>query len=125
MSYQNYHLLYVASPPQSAVFYSRLLGLQPVEQSAGFALFMLPSGLKLGMWLQTAVEPSVDIRPGLAGTELCFAVDNNAAVDAWQSLAMAVGADILQAPTQLDFGYALTLADPDGHRLRVFCPSQD
>ena len=27
---------------------------------------------------------------------------------------------ILRAPTQLDFGYTFTSADPDGHRVRIF-----
>jgi predicted lactoylglutathione lyase len=31
-----------------------------------------------------------------------------------------IGADVLQKPTQMDFGYTFTVADPDGHRLRAF-----
>lgn len=122
MSYQNYHLLYVSSPLQSAEFYSRLLQLSPIEQSPGFALFALPSGLKLGMWLKTAVVPPLTSLQQVAHTELDFAVTSRADVDAWHDKARQLGVDVLQAPTSLDFGYSLTLADLDGHRLRVFYP---
>lgn len=30
---------------------------------------------------------------------------------------------IAQAPVALDFGYTFVALDPDGHRLRVFAPS--
>lgn len=123
MSYQNFHLLYVASPMQSAEFYSKLLDLTPVEQSPGFALFALPSGLMLGMWLKTAVVPAVATTQPFAGTELDFAVATPHDVDSWHDKARQLGVDVLQAPTALDFGYSLTLADIDGHRLRVFCPA--
>lgn len=125
MSYKNFHLLYVASPMQSAEFYSKLLELTPIEQSPGFALFALPSGLMLGMWLKTAVTPIVSTAQPFAGTELAFAVATQHDVELWHTKAQQLGVDVLQAPTTLDFGYSLTLADSDGHRLRVFCPSMD
>lgn len=123
MSYQNFHLLYVASPMQSAEFYSKLLDLTPVEQSPGFALFALQSGLMLGMWLKTAVVPAVVTTQLFAGTELAFAVTTPQEVEGWYEKAQQLGVDVLQAPTTLDFGYSLTLVDLDGHRLRVFCPA--
>lgn len=125
MSYQNFHLIYVASPMQSAEFYSKLLELTPIEQSPGFALFALPSGLMLGMWLKTAVTPMVSTTQSFAGTELAFAVATQHDVELWHTKAQQLGVDVLQAPTTLDFGYSLTLADLDGHRVRVFCPSMD
>ena len=33
------------------------------------------------------------------------------------------GALILKAPETMDFGLTFLAADPDGHRLRVFCPT--
>ena len=33
------------------------------------------------------------------------------------------GAAILQEPVTMDFGRTFLAADPDGHRLRVFCPA--
>ena len=38
--------------------------------------------------------------------------------------AIKLGLRIIQEPTKMDFGFTFTAADPDGHRLRVFNPSQ-
>lgn len=45
-------ILAVADPLVSARFYQSLLGIEPVECQATFAMFVLPSGLKLGLWLK-------------------------------------------------------------------------
>jgi hypothetical protein len=29
---------------------------------------------------------------------------------------------VVQGPLHMSFGYTFTVIDPDGHRLRVFCP---
>lgn len=115
----SYVLAYVADTPKSAALYSKLLGLEPVENSANFAMFVLPNGLKLGLWARQDVEPKATL-PG--GAELCVTVEGDEAVqvtrDAWAKL----GLKILQEPTKMDFGYTFTAADPDEHRLRVFNP---
>ena len=36
---------------------------------------------------------------------------------------MRRGINIIQSPTQLDFGFTFTVGDPDGHRVRVMSPS--
>jgi len=36
---------------------------------------------------------------------------------------MKHGLVIVQAPTEMDFGYTFVASDPDGYRLRVFSPS--
>ncbi len=54
----NYILLAVADPAASARFYSRLLGIEPVENSPTFVLFVLPNGVKLGLWIAAEMEPS-------------------------------------------------------------------
>ncbi|PNG31060.1 VOC family protein [Pseudomonas protegens] len=118
-----YFLLYVDSPPLSAEFYSRLLDKQPVESSPSFALFILDSGIKLGLWSRHTVEPSAQSTGG--GGELGWAVDSREAVDElhrrWQALDMTIA----QPPTQMDFGYTLLALDPDGHRLRVLYLTAD
>lgn len=120
MNHPSYVLLYVADVPRSAEFYARLLALQPVESSPGFALFVLSSGFKLGLWLRPAVQPPVTAENGSG--ELCVAVDTAAEVDAWVADGWTQGRRVLQAPTAMDFGYTAVVADPDGHRLRVFKP---
>ncbi len=38
----------------------------------------------------------------------------------WQGMAQ-----VLQQPVHMDFGYTFVVADPDGHRLRVFARAAD
>ncbi|QBK03575.1 drug:proton antiporter [Hylemonella gracilis] len=118
MNHPSYALLYVADVPRSAQFYARLLALQPVESSPGFALFVLPTGLKIGLWSRADVQPPVTAAPG--GSELCMTVGTAAEVDAWVAESRSQGWPVLQSPTTMDFGYTTVVADPDGHRLRVF-----
>jgi catechol 2,3-dioxygenase-like lactoylglutathione lyase family enzyme len=116
----NFILAYVADAPKSAALYAKLLGAEPVESSPNWAMFAFPNGLALGLWARNDVEPKATL-PG--GSEIGFPVDSDATVtltrDAWAKL----GLKILQEPTQMDFGFTFTAADPDGHRLRVFAPS--
>ena len=121
MTSPNFILAYVADAPKSAELYSKLLRAQPVESSPNWAMFAFPNGLALGLWARNDVEPRATL-PG--GSEIGFPVESDEAVrltrDAWAKL----GLKILQEPTNMDFGYTFTAADPDGHRLRVFSPSQ-
>ncbi|WP_206429803.1 VOC family protein [Pseudomonas chlororaphis] len=116
-----YLLLYVDSPATSANFYSRLLDRPPVELSPTFALFILDSGLKLGLWSRQDVEPATQVAGG--GGELALAVTDNQTVDQLHIQWAESGVSIAQDPTALDFGYTFVALDPDGHRLRVFCPA--
>jgi len=113
-------LLYVAHPQASAQFYAQLLGCPPVEASPTFALFALPSGWKLGLWQRADVQPAASAQPG--ASELNVPVADPAAVRALHAEWQALGLNILQEPTNMDFGWTFTAADPDGHRLRVFAP---
>ncbi|MFJ6092152.1 VOC family protein [Pseudomonas chlororaphis] len=114
-----YLLLYVDSPATSANFYSRLLDRPPVELSPTFALFILDSGLKLGLWSRQDVEPATQVTGG--GGELALAVADKQTVDQLHGQWAESGVNIAQAPTTLDFGYTFVALDPDEHRLRVFC----
>ena len=55
----NFVILYVQDATASADFYARLLGGPPVEASPGFAMFVTPSGVKLGLWTRDTVAPKV------------------------------------------------------------------
>lgn len=114
-------LLHVENPADSARFYEGLLGTPPLEQSPTFAMFALPSGARLGLWSRHTVEPAATARGGAA--EIAMVVPSAGAVDAAHADWRSRGIAILQEPTNLDFGRTFTAADPDGHRLRVFCPS--
>ena len=114
-------ILAVADPLVSARFYQSLLGIEPVECQATFAMFVLPSGLKLGLWQREGVAPAVTAEPG--SVELAAALADEAALrDCWARWC-GLGVEVIQPPTQMDFGLTMTAADPDGHRLRVFVPA--
>jgi len=117
----NFVLLYVSNPPASAAFYQSLFGRAPVESSTNFALFVLNSGLRLGLWARRDAQPAPTAAAG--ATELCFAEPSNDAVRGRHAAWSALGLPVLQPPCEMDFGYTFTAADHDGHRLRVFAPA--
>lgn len=122
MNHPNFLLLYVADPTASAAFYADLLGSRPVEASPTFAMFALDNGMMLGLWAREKVEPKA--AAGAGGGELAFAMKDDATVEARHAEWEAKGIVIAQVPTRMDFGFTFVGLDPDGHRLRVFAPSQ-
>ncbi|HEY4200525.1 MAG TPA: VOC family protein [Devosiaceae bacterium] len=114
----NYLLLAVHNPAESARLYTRLLGREPVENSATFVLFVLPNGIKVGLWKQDGMEPAP--KPA-GGIEISFTEESKDAVRAtyaeWSKLD---GLRVVQEPTEMDFGFTFVVEDPDGHRLRPF-----
>ncbi len=118
----NFILLYVASPRASASFYSDLTGAPIVDQSDGFAMLPLREGVMLGLWARETVAPPAIGAPG-AG-EIAFAVGDAAAVNAAHADWATRGLKIAQEVTEMSFGTTFVALDPDGHRLRVFAPSQ-
>ena len=122
MTVLNYILLSVADPARSEAFYSKLLDTKPVENSPTFVLYVLPNGIKLGIWIETGIEP----KPLPAGgVEVTFSETSADAVRATCADWVAKGATILQQPTMMDFGFTFVASDPDGHRLRVFARADD
>ncbi|WP_186417821.1 VOC family protein [Bosea sp. CS1GBMeth4] len=115
----NFIILYVDSPEASARFYADLIGQAPLEASPTFAMFALPSGVRLGLWSRHTVEPGAQ---AAGGGEIAMVVGSGEAVDATHADWQRRGLAILQAPTDLDFGRTFVAIDPDGHRLRVFHP---
>ena len=122
MTNPNFIILYVDNPSVSAEFYAGLLGKTPVESSPTFAMFILESGLKLGLWSKHTVEPA-SAAAGGGGGELGFPVNNSDTVHNLFADWVKRGLDIIQRPTEMDFGFTFVALDPDGHRLRVFSPS--
>jgi len=122
MTAPTFVILYVADPAASTAFYTDLLGRQPVDASANFAMYALDSGTMLGLWGRQGVKPETAAAPG--GSEIAFPVENDATVDARHADWQGRGLPILQSPTTMEFGRTFTAADPDGHRLRVFAAPQ-
>lgn len=122
MTVLNYILLSVANPARSEEFYSKLLNIKPVENSPTFVLYVLPNGIKLGLWIDSGIAP----KPLPAGgVEVTFSETSNDAVRTTFADWTDKGAKILQPLTQMDFGFTFVASDPDGHRLRVFAISHD
>ena len=117
----NFLVLYVDDPAASAAFYRDLLGREPVETSRTFVMFALDGGPMLGLWSRRTVEPAAVAGGG--GAELAVAVADDA-IDAIFADWRARGLSIVQEPTTMDFGRTLVALDPDGHRLRVFAPTE-
>ena len=59
----------------------------------------------------------------LQAGERAMAVGTKEEVEALSADWKRKGAAILQEPVTMDFGRTFLAADPDGHRLRVFCPA--
>jgi catechol 2,3-dioxygenase-like lactoylglutathione lyase family enzyme len=113
----NYLLLAVRNPLKSAELYTKLLGREPVEKAPTFVLYVLPTGLKIGLWLADEMQP----KPNAAGgIEISFTEDSKEAVRATFEEWSKLGLKVLQAPTEMDFGFTCVLEDADGHRLRPF-----
>ena len=116
----NFVLLYVESPKQSEAFYAGIFGRPAIESSPTFVMFAMSSGLMLGLWGRDGVKPAANA-PG--GGEIALAVENADAVDARCAEWRARGLNIVQTPTEMEFGRTFVALDPDGHRLRVFAPA--
>ncbi len=112
-------LIYVEDVAASEAFYAKVLGRPALESSPTFAMLPAAPGVRLGLWRRDGVAPAANA-PG--GGEIAFTVENQAAVEETIARWQALGARIVQPPTQMDFGFTATALDPDGHRLRVFAP---
>ncbi len=113
-------ILMVENPKSSALFYSRLLGAEPLEQSETFVLYSLPGGPMLGLWSKHTARPKVTGSPG--SFEICFPEVSNLHVRRRYEEFLEAKIPIALEPAAMD-GMSSTFVglDPDGHRIRVFC----
>jgi predicted enzyme related to lactoylglutathione lyase len=118
MTNLNLAVLYVESVPASTAFYAGLLGQESADASPDFAMFVLQSGMRLGLWRRAAV-PQAPAGVPRAG-ELVLISDN---VDATHADWTGRGLSIAQPPIDAPFGRHFLALDPDGHRLRVMRPA--
>jgi catechol 2,3-dioxygenase-like lactoylglutathione lyase family enzyme len=114
--FPTYNLLYVDNARRSRDFYAEIFGQPPVEDSENFVMFILPNGMKFGLWNKRDVTPAATV-PG--GFELALPVATRPDVDRVAADWQARGIDIVQPPQDMDFGRTFTALDPDGHRLRI------
>ena len=123
MDLSNFTILYVDNVQRSVDFYRPLFDREPVELTEGFALFVSETGAKFGLWAREDVLPKANDVPA-GSMEVALTLDNLITLQInyikWREL----GVDIIQEPTELDFGTTFTALDPDGHRLRVYTPEK-
>lgn len=121
MKSPNMIVLYIENMSLSRAFYSRLFGLEPVQASDGFTLYLLEGGFKFALWAVQAVVPATAVTGG--GVEIDFSVEAREEVDALYRNWSERGARFAQHPGDQKFvGYTFIALDPDGHRLRVILP---
>ena len=118
MAFNPFVVFYVDQPLKSAGLYSKLFGREPIQSSPNFVMFILESGLKLGLWERGDAQPPAAGAPG--SEEVIFQVASEEEVDTLFAQWTAEGLVVAQTPTQMDFGYTFVVLDPDGHRLRVY-----
>ncbi|ATB38154.1 hypothetical protein CYFUS_003585 [Cystobacter fuscus] len=84
--------------------------------------YVLPTGLKIGLWLANEMEPTP--KPA-GGVEISFSEESKDAVRATYAEWTRLGLKVVQEPTDMDFGFTFVVEDPDGHRLRPFVPANN
>jgi predicted enzyme related to lactoylglutathione lyase len=114
----DFMILFVADPIASAAFYEGITGFAPAETSPGFARFVFPNGLQLGLWRRDAAQPRPEGAPG--DCEVAFTeTDVDVVWRRWSGR----GVRIDHPPVDVEFGRTFLARDPDGHRLRVLAPA--
>lgn len=118
----NYIVLYVTDPNESARFYGELFNREVTISSENFSVFTLPSGMQIGLYRRSMVEPS--LHGNESQCELCIVLENNQSVDSLHQVWLSQNTKILKAPFDACFAYTFIAADPDGHRIRVCNPKE-
>ena len=115
-------ILYVKDLHKSVEFYKQVLGVEPVNQTPGFAMYVLANGLQFGLWLTGTVDPEVETNGG-GGAEYGIALADAEALGASFDAARAGNLNVLQPPTEMSFGLTYVVEDPDHHRIRYYVPA--
>lgn len=114
----NLVLFYVSNIEKSTHFYSELLTAHPIHTEPDYVMFLLKSGLRLGLWSQNSAQPAPTTLGG--GSELAILVGSEQTIDELFGNYRNKDFKIIQEPTHMDFGYTFVICDPDGHRIRFF-----
>lgn len=115
-------ILYVADTEASLRFYTQTLDAPVLHAEPGFAMLALGEGARLGLWCRDSVQPPLTGETPPGASELAVTLPDRARLTALHDRLAAQGVRVLQPCTVMDFGEAFTVADPDGHRLRVYVP---
>ena len=113
-------ILYVQDQQRSTVFYSKILGKEPVLNVPGMTEFELAATIKLGLMPESSIAkilgdkaPHPSLAGGIPRAELYIIVED---VEEAFELAIQAGAKELSPILSRDWGHtACYLLDPDGH----------
>jgi catechol 2,3-dioxygenase-like lactoylglutathione lyase family enzyme len=121
MPQPNAILFYVVDIARSSKFYADLLDLKPTVASPFYVMFKLDNGFEFAIYDRNKLQPPAAAMS--ASAELCFIVQDSAALDALHGQWVQKGIEIIMAPTKMYFGGIHFMGlDPDGHRLRAGTP---
>jgi catechol 2,3-dioxygenase-like lactoylglutathione lyase family enzyme len=118
----NLILLYVDDPRESAAFYTRLLGREPVAAFPNYVAYALENGLNLSLW-STSAANFVSSGSGHR-MEIAFMVKDDLEVERIYTEWRKAGVPIEQELMTAVFGRTFVALDPDSHRLRVCTPDK-
>lgn len=109
-------LLYVNDLDVSREFYRITLGYDLIDTSPTFSVAALKNGWTIALLARDG--KSDDGRP-VGGFELVIDLSSREAVEEFAATLRSGGIELEQEPTDMPFGYALVVRDPDGVSFRV------
>lgn len=112
----NMFLINVSHVARAQQFYESLFEIEAVFQVPTFAAYPIADGIMLALQADWTPTPE-GIRPN---SELVMNVTASAEqIDALFNEWIGKGAQEVDAPHQMPFGYTFVVADPDGNLIRV------
>ncbi|MDC0609841.1 glyoxalase [Vibrio sp.] len=114
-------VLYVKDLDKTEQFYSALFSTTGSRFSPTFLSFELSPHLSVHFKLASAVLPESEVTGG--GGELVLATAGESELNNLFNEWIKWGVSVVQEPIYLPFGYTFVVADPDNHRIRVWCKS--
>lgn len=112
----NQIVLYVNDIVASRAFYGEQLGYELTELSPTFCVVVLHNGWSMALKER---DGTVDDGRPVGGFELVIDLPTRKAVDEFSVSLRSGNVELDQEPTDMPFGYALVVVDPDGVRFRV------
>lgn len=118
----NLILFYVQNPIESASFYEKIFGQQPVAAFPTYVAFAFSNGFTFSLW-STQAKDFVSVGSGHR-SELAFMVSDEDKVrhlrEYWGKLSVPIEQELHEAV----FGLTFVALDPDRHRIRVCIPDK-
>ncbi|MFD2176515.1 VOC family protein [Veronia pacifica] len=112
-------VLYVSNLSTSVLFYRNILACEEQALSPTFVSFPISPSFNIEL---KEIENG-DERRILTLSELSLKVSDVASLKRMLKRWLAAGGELTQPITQAVYGSTFVIADPDGHRIRLWCPA--